>query len=115
DLWEPGYAAMVEVVSATLAEEPPLAFAAGHDHGLQVLEGGDVARVLVVSGAGSASKITGVAAIEGTLFAHAHPGFVVLDFVADADGAAGPAREGAVLRVVETGRAEPVYELRLEL
>lgn len=110
DLWEPGYAQMIRVVSEALAKQPPLAFVAGHDHGLQILQGGDVARLLVVSGAGSTSMITGVTAIEGTLFAHAHTGFVVLDFFAT------PGRPDSVLvRVVETGKERPVFTLGIDL
>jgi hypothetical protein len=110
DVWEPSYAQMILVVSETLTSHPPVAFVAGHDHGLQILEGGDVARLLVVSGAASAGKITGVAAIDGTLFAHAHTGFVVLDFVAN-----DLASDVLVARVVETGQPEPVYTIALRL
>jgi len=101
---------MIKVVSAVLAEQPPLAMVGGHDHGLQILEGGDAARLMIVSGAGSASEITSVAAIEGTLFAHAHPGFVVLDFFAsEAPG------DALLVRVVETGARRPVFSLGIEL
>ena len=110
DLWEPTYAQMVNVVSEALAEAPPLAFVAGHDHSLQVLEGGDVARLLVVSGAGSAGRITGVTAVEGTIFAHSHPGFVVFDFFASKG-----AGDVVLVRVVETGQAEPVFTLGIDL
>jgi hypothetical protein len=110
DLWEPGYAQMIEVVSEALAEAPPFAFVAGHDHSLQLLDGEDTARLLVVSGAASAPRLTGVAAIEGTIFAHAHTGFVVLDFFA---GARPP--EAVLVRVVETGEPEPVFTLGIDL
>ena len=67
----------------------------------------------VVSGAGSTGNVTTVTAIAGTLFAHAHPGFVVLDFYGDGDF--GDVTEGdrVMLRVVETGRARPVFEMEL--
>jgi hypothetical protein len=110
DLWEPTYAEMVTVVSAALAEHKPLAFVAGHDHSLQILEGGDLAQLLVVSGAGSAGSITGVTSLDETLFAHAHPGFVVLDFfeVAGTGGA-------LLVRVVETGAESPIFTLGVDL
>ena len=106
DLREPSYAEMVKVVSAALSEHKPLAFVAGHDHSLQVLEGGDAAQLLVVSGAGSAGSITGVTSLDDTLFAHAHAGFVVFDFfeVAGTGGA-------LLVRVVETGAEQPVFTL----
>jgi hypothetical protein len=110
DLWEPSYAEMVTVVSAALAKHKPLAFVAGHDHSLQVLDGGDAAQLLVVSGAGSAGSITGVTSLDETLFAHAHAGFVVFDFfeVAGTGGA-------LLVRVVETGTEQPVFTLGVDL
>jgi len=110
DLWEPSYAQMVQVVSKALARHPPLAVAGGHDHSLQLIDGKDTARLLVVSGAASAGAITGVTAIDGTLFAHSHPGFVVFDFYRVNRGA-----DALQVRVVETGRERPVYQLAYEL
>jgi hypothetical protein len=115
DLDGDAYRAMVARLHPALAAEPPLVYAAGHDHGLQVIEGRDVAGTLVVSGSGSARNVTTVTAIAGTLFAHAHSGFVVLDFYGDADF--GDALEGdrVMLRVIETGHRRPVYEMELPL
>ena len=110
DLIEPTYHEMVRVIGEVLAESPPLAMVGGHDHSLQILEGGDAARLIVVSGA--ASKISRVTAIEGTLFAHAHRGFVVFDFHAAKKTPGGV----LVVNVVETGRGEkPVFSLALDL
>ena len=78
-----------------------------------MIEGRDTAGTLVVSGAGSAGNITTVTAIAGTLFAHAHPGFVVLDFYGDADFGDASAGDRVMLRVVEAGRARPVFEMEL--
>jgi hypothetical protein len=108
------YRRMVRRLVPALSKEPPLVYAAGHDHGLQVIEGRDTAGTLVVSGAGSGKNITTVTAIAGTLFAHAHPGFVVLDFYGDtADFGDASASDRVVLRVVEAGRARPVFEMEL--
>jgi hypothetical protein len=65
-----------------------LVYAAGHDHSLQVLEGGaeDGAEFLVVSGSGSRSGATAVGSGDATLFAYSspdHPGFVVVDLARD--------------------------------
>lgn len=110
DLIEPHYEEMVKVLGKVLAENPPLAMVGGHDHSLQILDGGSEARLVVVSGAGS--EVTGVTATEGTLFAHGHRGFVVFDFhraKENIDGA-------LVVKVVETGRGErPVFSLALDL
>jgi hypothetical protein len=110
DLWEPSYAQMIRVVSAALTKHPPLAFVAGHDHSLQVFDGGDVARLLVVSGAGSAPMLTGVTAIDGTLFAHSHPGFVVFDFFSTRGRP-----DTLLVRVAEVGKARPVFTLGVDL
>jgi len=67
-----------------------------------------------VSGAGSASNITTVTVIAGTLFAHATPGFVVLDFYANSDPGDVVKGDRVILRVVETGRVRPVYEMELQ-
>jgi hypothetical protein len=83
---------------------------AGHDHSLQLVDGGDVARLLVVSGAGSSPQITGVTTIEGSLFAHAHAGFVVLDFFATDDPG-----DALLVRIVETRQPRPVYTLGVDL
>jgi Calcineurin-like phosphoesterase len=113
DLDDPTYRGMSRRLLAALASEPPLLYASGHDHSLQVLEGRAGAATLVVSGAGSAQHVSTVTAISGTLFAHAHPGFVVLDFYGDADF--GDARVGdrVMLRVIEAGRSQPVFEMEL--
>jgi hypothetical protein len=110
DQIEPTYHEMVRVLGEVLAENPPLAMVGGHDHSLQILEGGDSARLIVVSGA--SSEVTRVTAIEGTLFAHAHRGFVVFDMHAAKKTPGG----ALVVNVVETGRGEkPVFSLALDL
>lgn len=110
DLIEPHYEEMVKVLGNVLAENPPLAMVGGHDHSLQILDGGTEARLVVVSGAGS--NTSGVTSIDGTLFAHAHRGFVVFDFhraKKNIDGV-------LVVKVVETGRGDrPVFSLALDL
>jgi hypothetical protein len=115
DLDAPEYKRMVHRLLPAFANEPPLAYAAGHDHGLQVIEGRDTAGTLIVSGAGSLQNITTVTAIAGTLFAHAHPGFVVLDFYGDSNFGDARNDDRVMLRVIETGRARPVFEMELPL
>jgi hypothetical protein len=77
----------------------PLAFAAGHDHDLQIFEARRGARLTLVSGMGSRASAVGSNA--RTLFAHSnplHPGFMEVDFLADG---------GARLAVVEHDRDAP--------
>lgn len=64
----------------------PLAYAAGHDHSLQVFEASHGARYLLVSGLGSHARASDVGSSSRTLFAHsnsAHPGFMEVDFLCD--------------------------------
>lgn len=77
------YQAMVASIGRGLASTPPLVFAAGHDHGLQVIRGDGWARFHVVSGAGSPADLTWTYPIGGTLFAEASPGYARLDAFAD--------------------------------
>ena len=110
DIVEPDYLEMVRVLGEVLAEHPPLAMVGGHDHSLQILEGRDQARLVIVSGA--ASNTSGVTSTDDTLFAHAHLGFIVIDFY-EVDGSPDGA---AVVNVIETGRGDkPVFSLALNL
>lgn len=78
DFSHPRYRALRSALESALATAPPLVYAAGHDHGLQLLRG-DHARWLVVSGAGSSRQITFARPTAQTLFADAVPGFARLD------------------------------------
>ena len=111
-LHHPEYVVQAEKVGNALERHRPLVYAAGHDHSLQLFEGDEVARMHIVSGAGSTGKVTRVTDLPETIFAHAVPGFVVLDFVSlDGDGDGDPAVP--VVRVVRTGRETPVFQMRI--
>ncbi|MFN2426033.1 MAG: metallophosphoesterase [Candidatus Binatia bacterium] len=72
------------MAEAELQSAPALAYAAGHDHSLQVFRSGYGPRHALVSGLGSASRSSVVGATENTLFAHSHPkhaGFMQVDFL----------------------------------
>lgn len=64
------------------AENPPLVYAAGHEHNLQVFRR-EPAQYLVVSGAGIYGHLTPVRAITGVRYARSASGFVRLSFVPD--------------------------------
>jgi hypothetical protein len=113
DLDAQRYREMLARLRPVLGGAPPLVYAAGHDHNLQVIEGRGDAGTLVVSGAASAKNVTTVTAIARTLYAHAHAGFVVLDFYGDADVGDALKSDRVLLRVIETGRARPVFEMEL--
>ena len=85
------YKDMRKRLTAALSTNRPLIYAAGHDHGLQVLEGGRAAKYFLVSALGldvGASLGHG----EDSLFAHLHPGFMAVDLMKDGK---------VLLRVVE--------------
>lgn len=82
----------------------PMVYAAGHDHDLQVIAGGNDTEFHLVSGAGSQSKIRGVGHGDRTYFAHAHPGFMALDFLVN-----GKVRLAVFEPVAEGFSAEEVY------
>ena len=73
------YQQMIGSVERSFAAAPPLVYAAGHDHSLQVLRAPGAARFEIVSGAGSAPNLTWAYPIDGTLFAAAQTGFMRLD------------------------------------
>jgi hypothetical protein len=61
---------------------PPLVYAAGHEHNLQVLDGA-IAKFLLVSGAGSQGMLNPVFRLPGTRFARQATGFMRLDVMRD--------------------------------
>lgn len=83
----------------------PLAYAAGHDHSLQVFTSDEGPEYLLVSGLGSASRASDVGHDDATLFAHAnsaHPGFMQVDFLRD-----GRVRLAVIQAVPAVGDAAP--------
>ncbi len=76
--------AMLDTLAAAARDQAaPLAWVAGHDHSLQVIES-SLGTLMVVSGLGSANRASEVGSGPRTLFAHgndAHPGFVQIDFL----------------------------------
>jgi hypothetical protein len=61
---------------------PPLAYASGHDHSLQVLRGGRSVQYILVSGAGSASKASCAVRLRESHYTSPHrAGFMRLDIM----------------------------------
>lgn len=102
-----GYRHMREAIEGALSGHPPLAWASGHDHGLQVLEG-TPARYMLVSGAGIFGHTQPPAWTTATRFASGGAGFMRLDV----DGGGGARL--AVIAVDAQGRAEERFSTRLE-
>ena len=130
--YEPEYADWISRTQAVLRRNPPDIYAAGHDHSLQLLESGDVAGLYVVSGAGAVERVSTVTHLPETLFAHAAPGFVVVDIgqtkideqtIADSrsntdslsnvDRETNAIKETVIIRVIESGIPGSVFEMPL--
>lgn len=76
------YREMRDSLAAAFAVSPPLAYAAGHEHNLQVLDGGS-ARYLLVTGAGRFYHTSKVFRLEETRYARRAGGFMRLDVLTD--------------------------------
>jgi hypothetical protein len=73
---------MRDSLESAFAARPPLVYAAGHDHNLQVLRGTDAVRTLLVSGAGSPAKAScAVHLRESYYVAQNRAGFMRLDIL----------------------------------
>jgi hypothetical protein len=73
---------MRDSIESALRDSPPLVYAAGHDHNLQVLKGGAVADYLLVSGAGSQSKVACAVRLRESYYTSQHrSGFIRLDIM----------------------------------
>jgi hypothetical protein len=83
DLSSLPYRSLTKALVAAFAEHPPLIFAGGHDHNLQVLQGrgGPEPKYILVSGAGS--KEDNVGYVDGMKFRHAASGFMRVIFYKD--------------------------------
>ena len=73
---------MRAAVESAFGEHHPLAYASGHDHGLQVLTGTS-ARYFLVSGAGIFHHESPISWLENTRFAAPDGGYMRLDALAD--------------------------------
>lgn len=103
----PVYRRMLRMFEAAMHDHPPLVWASGHEHNLEVLEGRS-ARWLLVSGAGFYGHEGPVFQRTDMRFAAAAPGFMRIEFLAD-----GRARLG-VLAVDREGRSTERFALWLE-
>ena len=73
---------MRDSLESVFRDTPPLAFLAGHDHGLQVLSGRGV-RYVLVSGSGSYDHNNAVRRLDSTRYASDKPGFMRVDALKD--------------------------------
>lgn len=107
DLSSPEYIRMREAIEGALRETPPLVFAGGHEHTLEVLEG-KAAPHLLVSGAGYYGHTTATKWRRETRYQKAASGFLRLDFMRSGDVRLG------VLVVDEGGNVEEPFAVPLQ-
>jgi len=101
------YDHMRRALFAAAAASPPLAWAAGHEHVLQVIESREWGRVLV-SGAGIFGHEDPVTATPGTLYHASRAGYMRIDFMADGT------RRLAVVEVARDGSSREAYARVIE-
>ena len=101
------YRRMRATLDSGFAGSPPLIYAAGHDHALQVI-GGTSARYELLSGAGIFGHLDRVTALDSTRFAKRASGFMRVEFLRD-----GRARLSVIV-VDRSGGAREAFALWLE-
>ncbi len=106
DFAGPLYRRMRAGLESAFVEHPPLVYASGHDHSLQVLAG-TTARYLLVSGSGYLGHFDYTARLDSTRFAESASGFMRLDLLRD-----GRTRAGVTV-VDERGDATEAFSLWL--
>jgi hypothetical protein len=106
DIPSRAYGRMRAALDGAFAGAPPLIYAAGHDHTLQVIAGTST-RYVLVSGTGTFGHIDRVTTLDSTRFARSASGFMRVEFLRD-----GRARLG-VLIVDRAGSAAEEFGLWL--
>jgi hypothetical protein len=101
------YRRMRESLVAAARGRPPLAWAAGHEHVMEVIESAAWGRVLV-SGAGIYGHVTYARGVEGSLYRAARAGFMRIDFLQ------GGRRRLGVIAVAADGGDREAYARILE-
>jgi len=105
DLEGSRYAKPTDRLRHLFSLNPPFLYASGHDHSLQILDGGPFADLfLLVSGAGSSQKVTGVGGDKDTVFADSQAGFISLAFLENGQ---------VYVQVRESGLDHPRFSLIL--
>jgi hypothetical protein len=107
DFSNSNYKRMAGALSAVLREHPPLVYASGHDHGLQVIRG-DSTPFLLVSGGGIYGHEGPLTGVKGAELALQAAGYMRLDILRD-----GRVRLG-VMTVDRDGRRQEVQSRWLE-
>jgi hypothetical protein len=104
DIPSGAYGHMRAALDSVLSASRPLIYAAGHDHGLQVIAGTS-ARYELVSGAGIFGHVNRLTMLDSTRFARSASGFIRIEFLRD-----GRARLGVIV-VDRDGSAAEAFGL----
>lgn len=73
---------MRDSLESAFKAQPPLAYAAGHEHNLQVMKGGPSVKYLLVSGAGSVAKVACAVRLRESYYVSQHrAGFMRVDIL----------------------------------
>ena len=82
DLNSPVYAEFLERTREVFrrTERPPLVFAGGHDHSVQVLAGVEPEDPISILVSGAGSKLTAMTGVEGLMYGATSPGYITLFF-----------------------------------
>jgi len=107
DISSAPYTRMRDAIASTLRERPPLVWAAGHEHVLQVIENARYGRVLV-SGTGVYNHKSRVANVDGSRYRSSRSGYMRIDLFAD-----GRRRLG-VIEVEHDGSEREAYSSDLD-
>jgi len=107
DLAGPRNRSMRLALDSVFRAHPPLVYAAGHEHTLQLIAD-DSPRYHIVSGTGNYGHVSAVRQMPGTLFAASRGGYVRLDFARD-----GHVRLGMIV-VDRSGERHEAFSMYLE-
>lgn len=102
------YHEMADRLNDVFSKNKSVIFTAGHDHSLQVLNHVN-GSIILVSGAGSDTKITPVTKSDNTIFARSHTGFMRVDYLKN-----GKVRIGVIIPTDKTGSREEVFSMWFE-
>jgi hypothetical protein len=91
---------MIQKFSEVFSKNPPIFYASGHEHSLQVFDGTSATDYILVSGGGAKHELTAVGHKDNTEFAHLFTGFMVLDFLRN---------KKVLLRIVEPSEEGVVF------
>jgi hypothetical protein len=117
DTLHPDNMTMVDKLNkAMTSHKGPLVYAAGHDHGLQVMTAEDTVEDIaeknnhyaLVSGGASEKKITFIKKGKDKIMSHKHTGYMELDYIQTEE------RYQLILLVFDTGKPDPVFLMPIE-